>query len=103
MRQAGDQPWAIRDAAFCAVTIVLMAVAWRLGAPRGWIVLGALLVLLPVGSGSFESVARFALPALPAYWGLAWLTRRRAAHLATAAVCATLLVAATVTLPLVFP
>jgi hypothetical protein len=102
-REVGRQPWTIRDAAFCVVTIVLLAAAWRAGAPRAWILLGALLVLLPLGSGSFESLARFALPALPAYWGLAWLTRRRPAHLATVALCAALLVAATVTLPLVFP
>ena len=103
VQEAGRQPWAIRDAAFCAVTIVLLGVAWRAGAPRAWIILGALLVLLPLGSGSFESLARLALPALPAYWGLARLTRRRAAQLAAVAACATLLVAATVTLPFVFP
>jgi hypothetical protein len=102
-REAGRQPWAIRDAVFCGVTIVLLAAAWRAGAPRAWILFGSLLVLLPLGSGSFESVARFALPALPAYWGLAWLTRWRPAHVALATACATLLVAATVTLPLVFP
>lgn len=101
--EAGHQPWAIRDAAFCVVTLALLAVAWRAGAPRAWILLGVLLVLLPLGSGSFESLARFALPALPVYWGLAHLTRRPAAQLAMAAACAALLVAATATLPLVFP
>ena len=102
-REAGRQPWAIRDAAFCAITLLLLAAAWRAGAPRVWLLFGTLLVLLPLGSGSFESLARFALPALPAYWGLAWLTRWPAAHAAAAGVCATLLVAATATLPLVFP
>jgi mannosyltransferase PIG-V len=102
-RDVGRQPWTLRDAVFCVVTIVLLAAAWRAGAPRAWILLGALLVLLPLGSGSFESLARFALPALPAYWGLAWLTRRRWTYLATTGLCAALLVAATVTLPLVFP
>jgi hypothetical protein len=102
-REAGNRPWMFRDAAFCVLTIVLLAAAWRAGAPRAWILLGALLVVLPLGSGSFESLARFALPALPAYWGLAWLTRWRPARLAAMAVCAALLVAATVTLPLVFP
>ena len=100
---AGRDAWTIRDAAFCVVTIVLLAAAWRARAPRAWILLGALLVLLPLGSGSFESLARFSLPALPAYWGLAWLTRRRPAYWATLGACAALLVAATVTLPLVFP
>jgi Mannosyltransferase (PIG-V) len=103
VREVARQPWATRDAAFCAVTLVLLAVAWRMGAPRAWILLGALLVLLPLGSGSFESLARFTLPALPVYWGLAHLTRPSAARVAVATACATLLVAATATLPLVFP
>ena len=101
--EAGRHGWTARDVAFCGVTLVLLWAAWRAGAPRAWIALGVLIVLLPLGSGSFASDARFALLALPAYWGLAWLCRDRRVFLATAAICSCLLIAATVTLPLVFP
>jgi hypothetical protein len=95
--------WGARDVALCAVTLVLVGTARRLGVPWGWIALGALIVLLPLGSGSFESDARFGLIALPAYWGLAWLARDRRVFVPLTIVSAALLAAATVTLPLVFP
>jgi hypothetical protein len=101
--ELGRQGWTARDMVFCVLTLLLLAVAWRAGAPRGWIALGGLVVLLPLGSGSFASDARFALLALPAYWGLAWLCRNRRIFIAVAALCSCLLAAATVTLPLVFP
>ena len=101
--ELGRQGWTARDLAFCLITLVLLWAAWRAKAPGGWIALGLLLVLLPLGSGSFASDGRFALLALPAYWGLAWLCRDRRAFAATATVCTCLLAAATLTLPLVFP
>ena len=61
----------------------------------------ALCAAATVGQG--RPVEDGALPALPAYWGLATLTRARAAQAAAALTCAALLVAATTTLPLVFP
>lgn len=99
----GRQPWAIRDLALSVATLALLAVAWRAGAPRMWIALGALAVVLPLGSGSFQSDARFGLLALPAYWGLASLCRSRWLEIGLLAFSATLLVAATITLPLAFP
>lgn len=96
-------PWRARDVALCVITLLLVGVAWRMGVPRGWIALGALIVLLPLGSGSFESDARFGLLALPAYWGLAWLGRDRRVFVSLVIVSATLLAAATATVPLVFP
>jgi hypothetical protein len=102
-RKIADNGWTARDVAFCVLTLLLLSAAWRAGAPRGWIALGVVIVLLPLGSGSFASDARFALLALPAYWGLAWLCRDRRVFALAAAVSACLLVAATVTLPLVFP
>ena len=102
-KDLGAQPWGSRDLAFCLVILALTAVAWRLGIPRTWLALGVLTVLLPLGSGSFKSDARFGLFALPAYWGLAWLCRDRRLFAAVFAISAVLLGAATVTLPLVFP
>ena len=97
------QNWASRDLSICVVTLALLAVARRAGTPWTWIALGAGVVLLPLGSGSFESDARFALLALPTYWGLAWLCRDRRIFAAVAVLSAVLLAAATLTLPLVFP
>jgi hypothetical protein len=68
-----------------------------------WIALCALLVIVPLTSGSFESDARFGLVALPAYWGLASLVRGRRAFAALVGLSSALLLAATLTLPLVFP
>jgi len=99
----GADHWILRDAIFCAVYLVLLAVAWRAGVPLAWIVAGALMVLLPLESGSFVSVARFGLLALPVFWGAAVLARRRAVDWGLRLVCATLLVAFVLTLPLIFP
>lgn len=99
----GRDAWAIRDIAFCLLTLALLVAAKRAGAPLGWILLGALIVLVPLGSGSFASDARFGLLALPAYWGLAWLCRTRWRFAFAIGVSAVLLAAATVSLPLVFP
>jgi hypothetical protein len=102
-KDLGTQPWGARDVAFCLVVLALTAVAWRAGIPRAWLALGVLTVMLPLGSGSFKSDARFGLLALPVYWGLAWLCRDRRLFAAVFASSAVLLAAATVTLPLIFP
>ena len=99
----GKNAWTIRDIAFCLLTLALLVAARRAGAPLGWILLGALIVLLPVGSGSFASDARFGLLALPVYWGLAWLSRTRGRFVFAAGLSTVLLAGATVSLPLVFP
>jgi hypothetical protein len=99
----GKSAWTIRDIAFCLLTLALLVAARRAGAPLGWILLGALIVLLPVGSGSFASDARFGLLALPVYWGLAWLSRTRGRFVFAAGLSTVLLAGATVSLPLVFP
>lgn len=101
--EIGRHGWTARDLVFCLVTLALLGAAWRMGAPRAWILLGALIVLVPLGSGSFASDARFGLLALPAYWGLAWFCNGRVRFAIVAGLCTALLAAATVTLPLVFP
>jgi hypothetical protein len=68
--------WIYRDLAFLAVYLLVLALALRAGVPRGWVVAGALVILLPLWTGSVTSVARFGLLAPPVYAGLAWLGRR---------------------------
>jgi hypothetical protein len=102
-RQFASQAWPYRDVLACLIVLTLLGLARRAAVPWTWIGLGIATVLLPLGSGSFESDARFALPALPVYWTLAWLCRRRFVFGAVVTVSVVLLAAATVTLPLVFP
>jgi hypothetical protein len=68
--------WLFRDAAFCVLYVLCLAIAFRVGVPKSWTVAGALIVLLPLWSGSFTSDARFGMAALPVYSGLAVLGRR---------------------------
>jgi hypothetical protein len=60
-------------------------------------------VTVPLFSGSFESIGRFGLLALPIFWGLAWVGRRPAADRAIRGASVVLLVALTATIPFVFP
>jgi hypothetical protein len=99
----GSDHWLLRDAIFCLVYVLLLVVAYRAGAPRGWIAAGAVMVLLPLESGSFVSVARFGLLALPVWWGVAVLARRRAVDWTLRIVSLALLAAFVLTLPLIFP
>jgi hypothetical protein len=92
-------PWVVRDVVFFVLYLVLLAVAWRIGAPLAWIAAGGLIVLLPTFSGSFHSLGRFGLLAPAIFWGLAAVPLRRSL---LAASCA-LLVAGVVTLPYIFP
>jgi Gpi18-like mannosyltransferase len=95
--------WLFRDAGFCALYVLLLVVALRNGLPRSWVLAGALIVLLPLWSGSFTSDARFGLLAVPVYSGLACLTRRRLVDIAARGLCVLGLVAATATILLRWP
>ena len=57
----GQNQWLWRDVAFCAIYVVLLVVALRAGVPKAWVAAGALIVLLPLESGSFTSDGRFGL------------------------------------------
>jgi hypothetical protein len=103
VQQFGTQAWPYRDFLACVAALALLGLARRAGVPWAWVALGFATVLVPLGSGSFESDARFALPALPVYWTLAWLIRGRLALRGVVAVSTVLLATATVTLPLLFP
>ena len=99
----GQNLWLARDAAFCALYVVLLVVALRAGVPLAWIVAGALIVLLPLESGSFTSDARFGLLAPAAYAGLAVAGRRRLLDLALRPAMLCLLGAGTATILLRWP
>jgi hypothetical protein len=99
----GTDHWLLRDALFCLAYVVLLAVAYRAGVPGAWIAAGALMVLLPLETGSFISVARFGLLALAVFWGLGVLGRRPAVDWTLRVVSVGLLVLLTLTMPLVFP
>jgi hypothetical protein len=99
----GQNHWLIRDVVFAAVYLLLLYVAWRVGVGLAWVVAGLLVFVLPLTSGSFVSDARFGLFALPAYWGLAALTRRRLALVAVLLLSLALLVGGTLSIPFTYP
>lgn len=104
----GKNYWGLRDALFCVAFLVLLVVAARAkiawpGKRWAWIAFGLAVVLLPLASGSMESDARFGLLALPVYWGLAVLARRRWLERSLLILSTAMLVAATATIPLIFP
>ncbi len=99
----GRDPWLWRDVAFVLLYLGLLVVARRHGVGRAWIAAGALIVVLPLLSGTFMSEARFGLLAFPVYWGLAFVARRPAVLAALLVGSAALLVAGTMTIPLANP
>jgi hypothetical protein len=103
LRNVGQQPWLARDAAFFVLYVVLLLAAWRLGIPAAWLVFGALILLLPLGSGAFTSEMRFGLLAVPVYCGLAAFGRNRRLDRLLQAGMLVLLAAGTATIPLAFP
>jgi hypothetical protein len=98
-----QNPGLTRDVVFLAVYLVLLVAARRAGTPRAWLTGAAVIILLPLFSGSFESIGRFGLLALPVFWGLAWIGRHPVADRGIRIASVVLLVAATVTIPFVFP
>jgi hypothetical protein len=103
LHERGQSPWLWRDAAFCLIYLALIAAAGRLGVSWPWLLAGSAIVLLPLASGTFLSDARFGLLAMPAYWGAGALARRRIIRLPALVLCAGLLVAGTMTIPLATP
>jgi hypothetical protein len=74
--QRAAHPWLLRDLAFLAVYVVLLLLARRVGVAWEWIVAAAALIVVPLTSGTVESVARFGMVAFAFYWVLARLVRR---------------------------
>ncbi len=102
-RALDHTPWLARDLVLLCLYALLLFAAARAGVGRAWIAAGALVLVLPLFSGSVMSEGRFGLLALPVYWGLAWLARRRGVELALQAACLALLVAGVLVLPYFWP
>lgn len=98
-----SDPWLTRDVVATIVYLALLAAALRGGVPRSWVAAGLLVVVLPLFSGDFDSIARFGLLAPATLWGLAWLGRTPRADRAIRAASLALLVAGVATIPYVFP
>ena len=92
-----------RDVVAVFVYLGLLAAAWRARVPWPWLVSGAAIVVLPLFSGSFDSVGRFGLLAPAAFWGLGALGRDPRAHRLILGLSVPLLAAAILTLPLRYP
>jgi hypothetical protein len=102
-RAVAGNAWVLRDVVFFLLYLALLYVALRAGAPRLWVLAGAIVVVLPTFSGSFNAIGRFGLLAPAVFWGLAALGASRRADTVIRWLSAGLLVAATVHLPFVFP
>jgi hypothetical protein len=99
----GHDHWIYEDATFCALYLAVLLLALRARVPRAWVVTGALIVLLPLESGSLISDARYGLVALPVFWGLAIAGRRTWLDRLVRVVAPALLGAAVFTIPTHFP
>ncbi|MGD0714798.1 MAG: hypothetical protein ABSB24_11520 [Gaiellaceae bacterium] len=95
--------WVVRDVVCLFLYLGLIAVARRAGVPRAWLMAALAIVALPVFSGTFDSIGRFGLLAPPIFWGLATLGRPRIADTAIRVISIALLIAATVTIPFMYP
>jgi hypothetical protein len=99
----GHTPWLVRDVVFFFLYLGLLYAAWRLGTPLVWLAAGAAIVVLPIFTGAFDSVARFGLLAPPLFWGLAGLTEDARAERIARSFSLVLLVVGTASLAYVFP
>jgi Mannosyltransferase (PIG-V) len=102
-RDFNHNGWLIRDLVFLVIYIVLLVVARRAGVPTSWVVAAALIVLLPLTSGSIASTARFGLLAPALFWGLAAFTEEPRIDRWFRFGSLALLAASTVVLPLAVP
>jgi len=102
-QQLAQNPWLVRDVVAVGVYAWLFVVARRAGVPLAWVVAGALVVAVPLMSGSVMSEARFGLLAPALYWGLASATATPRRYRIGRSACLVLLAIGTLTLPFVFP
>jgi hypothetical protein len=102
-RAFAHDAWVTRDVIAFVLYLGLLAVAARAGVSWPWLLSGLAIVVLPLFSGSFDSIDRFGLLAPGVFWGLAALGRDPRAHRLILGVSVPLLAAAIVVLPLRFP
>ena len=95
--------WIYRDLTFLVGYLACLFLARRAGVPRSWVLAGALILLLPLWSGSVTSVARFGLLVPPVYAGLARLGRNRALDWSLRATAAALLCVGSATILMRWP
>ena len=99
----GHNPWLVRDLVAFLLYLALLYVARRVGTPAAWLVAAAAVVILPIFTGAFDSIARFGLLAPPLFWGLAGLASDEGSVRAVRVVSLILLVFGTASLAYVFP
>ena len=103
LRSTDARPVLIRDLAFLIIYATLLVIAARAGVGASWIAGGALVLALPLFSGSVESEGRFGLLALPVYWAVGALVRGRRGLLTLRLGLLALLVGAVLMLPTLWP
>jgi hypothetical protein len=102
-RAFAHDAWVTRDVVAVILYLVLLAAAARAGVTWPWLLAGVAIVVLPLFSGSFDSVDRFGLLAPAAFWGLAAVGRDPRMNRFILGISVPLLAAAVVVLPLRFP
>ena len=102
-RAFAHDAWVTRDVVAAVVYLALLAAAARARVPWPWIASGAAIVVLPLFSGSFDSISRFGLLAPAALWGLAAIGRDPRLNRLILGLSLPLLAAAIVVLPLRYP
>ena len=75
----GHHAWLTRDTVALGLYAALLVVAKRVGVSWPWIISALVVLVVPLFSGTVESEARFGLLALPVYWALAAVSKRRMA------------------------
>jgi hypothetical protein len=103
-RMVSLRPLLARDIVLLVLEAVLLVLAAkRTSLPREWIWAGALVLVLPVFSGTFESAGRFSMMALPCYWGAGALELSPRRERAVRVLCLTALAAGVLSVPFIWP
>jgi hypothetical protein len=99
----GHNAWLVRDVVLFFLYLALLYAARRVGTPPAWLAAAAGIVIVPVFTGSFNSIGRFGLLAPPLFWGLAGLTTSARSERNVRVTLLVLLALGTASLAYVFP
>jgi hypothetical protein len=103
-RLLSNHPFLVRDVVLLALAAALLVLAAkRTALPREWIWAGALVLVIPVFSGTFESAGRFSMMALPCYWGAGALELSPRWEKAVRFLCLAALAAGVISVPFIWP